>query len=101
MLRTETPGTPGGLCLLHTAAVRGQMYDPAIQRALMEKLAHWRTLPEEDLLNMLSADQRLRFRPEALQDLEGEGLIRVTWSGDEPVVAITPLGEHWVAQHHG
>jgi len=42
------------------------MYDPAVQRAVLEKLARWRHLPEGDLIAMLSPVERLRFRPEAL-----------------------------------
>ena len=53
------------------------MYDPAVQRAVLEKLARWRRLPEGDLIGMLSAVERLRFRPEALDDLVWDGLIAV------------------------
>jgi len=38
------------------------MYDPAVQRAVLEKLARWRQLPEGDLIAMLSPVERLRFR---------------------------------------
>ena len=51
------------------------MYDPAVQRAVLEKLARWRRLPEGDLIAMLSPVERLRFRPEALDDLVWDGLI--------------------------
>ncbi len=69
------------------------MYDPAVQRAMLQALARWRRLPKGDLLDMLSAVDRLRFRPEALQDLEWEGLVRISVVGDEPVVEITEAGE--------
>ena len=69
------------------------MYDPAVQRALLEKLARWRQLPEGDLIAMLSPVERLRYRPEALDDLEWEGLVVVRASGDERVVSITEAGD--------
>ena len=76
------------------------MYDPAVQRAVLEKLVRWRRLPEGDLIAMLSPVHRLRFRPEALADLEWDGLIGVQYSGDERVVSITEAGEAWLQQHH-
>src|SRR5262249_59736011 len=69
------------------------MYDPAVQRALLEKLARWRHLPEGDLIGMLSPVERLRFRPEALGDLEWDGLIEAHLAGDERMVSITEAGE--------
>jgi hypothetical protein len=80
-------------------AVPGQMYDPAIQRAVLQKLARWRHLPEGDLIGMLSPVERLRYRPEALDDLEWDGLIVTRRSGDERVVSITEAGEGWLRQH--
>ncbi|HEX9369958.1 MAG TPA: hypothetical protein VF897_03100 [Roseiflexaceae bacterium] len=74
----------------------GQMYDPAVQRALLEKLAHWRQLPEGDLIAMLSPVERLRYRPEALDDLEWDGLVVARAAGDERVVSITEAGEAWL-----
>jgi hypothetical protein len=75
------------------------MYDPAVQRSLLEKLARWGYLPEGDLIGMLSAVERLRYRPEALDDLEWDGLIKARHSGDERVVSITEAGEVWLRQH--
>jgi hypothetical protein len=77
------------------------MYDPAIQRAVLEKLARWRRLPEGDLIRMLSAVERLRYRPEALQDLEWDGLIVAREAGDERMVSITEAGEAWLRQNGG
>jgi DNA-binding PadR family transcriptional regulator len=48
---------------------------------------------------MLSAVERLRFRPDALDDLEWDGLIVVRMSGDERMVGITEAGEAWLRQH--
>jgi hypothetical protein len=72
------------------------MYDPAVQRALLERLARWRELPEGDLIGMLGAVDRLRYRPEALEDLEWEGLVQVRAAGDERVIAITEAGQAWL-----
>ena len=72
------------------------MYDPAVQRAVLEKLARWRDLPEGDLIAMLSPVERLRFRPEALDDLVWDGLIVARDAGDERVVSITEAGEDWL-----
>jgi hypothetical protein len=72
------------------------MYDPAVQRAVLVKLARWRELPEGDLIAMLSPVERLRFRPEALRDLEWDGLIVTRMAGDERVVCITEAGEEWL-----
>src|SRR5438105_601435 len=86
-------------CSVYCAAVPGQMYDPAVQRAVLEKLARWRHLPEGDLIGMLGAVERLRYRPEALDDLEWDGLISARLAGDERVVSITEAGEAWLHQH--
>jgi hypothetical protein len=75
------------------------MYDPAVQRAVLEKLTRWRFLPEGDLIGMLSPVERLRYRPEALDDLEYDGLIAARMAGDERVVSITEAGEAWLMQH--
>ena len=72
------------------------MYDPAVQRAVLEKLARWRHLPVGDLIAMLSPVERLRFRPEALDDLVWDGFIVARDAGDERVVSITEAGEDWL-----
>ena len=72
------------------------MYDPAVQQALLERLARWRNLPEGDLIAMLSPVERLRYRPEALDDLAWDGLVVVRAGGDERVVSITEAGEAWL-----
>jgi hypothetical protein len=72
------------------------MYDPAVQRALLEKLARWRQLPEGDLIAMLGPVERLRYRPDALDDLAWDGLVVVRTSGDERVVSITEAGDAWL-----
>ena len=77
------------------------MYDPAVQHAMMQKLARWNRLPESDLIQMLTPVERLRFRPEALRDLEAEGLVTVQPGGDEPVVAITEDGRAWLMGREG
>ena len=69
-----------------------------MQRAVLEKLARWRHLPEGDLIAMLSPVERLRFRPEAIDDLEWDGLIEARPAGDERVVSITAAGEAWLQQ---
>jgi hypothetical protein len=78
------------------ARVPGQMYDPSVQRALLERLARWRQLPEGDLIGMLGPVDRLRFRPEALEDLEWDGLVVANRAGDERVITITEAGEAWL-----
>jgi hypothetical protein len=77
------------------------MYDPMVQRAVLEKLARWRHLPEGDLIGMLSPVERLRFRPEALNDLEWDGLIVARLAGDERVVSITEAGDAWLRESGG
>jgi len=69
-----------------------------VQRAVLEKLARWRHLPEGDLIAMLSPVDRLRFRPEALSDLEWDGLIVARQVGDERMVSITEAGDAWLRQ---
>ena len=81
---------------VYCAAVPGQMYDPAVQRALLERLARWRHVPEGDLIAMLSPVERLRYRPEALDDLAWDGLVAVRSAGDERMVSITEAGEAWL-----
>jgi hypothetical protein len=63
---------------------------------LLERLARWRELPEGDLIGMLGAVDRLRYRPEALEDLEWEGFVVVRAAGDERVIGITEAGEAWL-----
>ncbi len=75
------------------------MYDPAVQRVILARLARWRRLPQSDLLEMLGPEDRLRFRPEALEDLEWEGLVQSETVGDEPVISLTEAGEAWLHQH--
>ena len=74
------------------------MYDPAVQRALLERLARWRRLPEGDLIGMLGPVERLRYRPEALADLEWDGLVVARTAGDERVISITEAGDAWLRQ---
>jgi hypothetical protein len=74
------------------------MYDPGVQRALLERLARWRHLPEGDLIGMLSAADRLRYRPEALADLEWDGLVVARQAGDERMLSITEAGDAWLRQ---
>ncbi len=50
---------------------------------------------------MLSPVERLRFRPEALDDLEWDGLIEAHLAGDERVVSITAAGEAWLRGEGG
>jgi DNA-binding PadR family transcriptional regulator len=47
---------------------------------------------------MLSPVDRLRFRPEALDDLEWDGLIAADKVGDERMLSITDAGEAWLRQ---
>ena len=68
------------------------MYDPAVQTALLRALARWKRLPEEDLFGMLSPVDRLRFRMDALRDLEADGLVQRAVIGDEAVITITERG---------
>ena len=77
------------------------MYDPSVQRALMTKLARWRSLPQGDLLDMLSPVDRLRYRSDALRDLEADRLVSIVMRGDEPVVTITEAGDAWLAGKPG
>jgi hypothetical protein len=72
------------------------MYDPAVQRALLTKLVRWGQLPEGDLIGMLDPVARLRYRPEALDDLESDGLVTAWLAGDERVLRITQAGEAWL-----
>jgi hypothetical protein len=72
------------------------MYDPAVQRAMLEKLARWGDLPEFDLIRMLEASERLRYRPEALEDLEWDGLVVARHAGDDRVLSITDAGMSWL-----
>ena len=65
-----------------------------------QELPGVRHLPEGDLIAMLSPVERLRFRPEALDDLEWDGLIQARVSGDERMVSITEAGEAWLRSNH-
>ena len=76
----------------------GQDEDVLVQRALLEKLARWRHLPEGDLITMLGPVERLRFRPETLAEMEWSGLVSTRQSADERIVSITEAGDAWLHQ---
>lgn len=73
------------------------MYHPRVQRSILLLLARWRRLPESDVLRLLSPTDRLQYRPEALNDLVGDGLVATSTVGDERVMAITEAGERWIS----
>ena len=75
---------------------RYSMYDPALRGAVLNVLARWKQLPLSDLFQLLSQEDKLRYRDDVLDDLVWQGLIRSFFSGDEMVVAITQSGEQWV-----
>jgi hypothetical protein len=74
------------------------MYDAELRPLLLRKLARWGKLPLSDLLAALSPEELLRYRSEALDDLEWDGFVRVTQVGDEPVVSITERGLAWLEE---
>lgn len=77
------------------------MYDPSLPRVVLAKVARWGRLPQSDLLSVLSAEERLRFRDQVLEDLAAQGLIATRMVGDESVVSITEAGRRWLAdQEH-
>lgn len=78
--------------MVGTAGIGGGVYDPALRQRVLEILSRWGKLPESDLLGRLTPIQLVRFRPEVLRDLAGDGLIELRPVGDERVIQITERG---------
>ncbi|MFN0071381.1 MAG: hypothetical protein ACKVVP_07830 [Chloroflexota bacterium] len=72
------------------------MYDPALRESVLVLLERWKRLPLSDLFQLLSAEDRLRFRDDVIEDLIWQGLIEKRFSGDELVLGITSAGEQAV-----
>ena len=68
------------------------MYDPSLEWAVLRLLARWERLPLSDLERLLDPLQRPHLREELIRDMEWDGLVAIYMSGDEPVIALTPLG---------
>ncbi len=83
---------PGAGLVVGTARIGGGVYDPALRQRVLEILSRWGKLPESDLLRRLTPIQLVRFRPEVLRDLAGDGLIELRPVGDEHVIQITERG---------
>ena len=86
--RTERgPGTE------EHVAERYFMYDPALRDSVLRLLRKWKRLPMSDLFQLLSAEDRLRFRDDVIEDLVWQGHIQQEKRGDETVLSITEAGE--------
>ena len=74
-------------------AERYFMYDPALRDSVLRLLRKWKRLPMSDLFQLLSAEDRLRFRDDVIEDLVWQGHIQQEKRGDETVLSITAAGE--------
>ena len=60
---------------------------------MLRLLRKWKRLPMSDLFQLLSAEDRLRFRDDVIEDLVWQGHIQQEKRGDETVLSITEAGE--------
>ncbi len=70
--------------------------DTDLKLAVLRKLREWGALPESDLSRMLSAHH---LTTDDFREMEAEGLIEMTFIGDEYVVNSALLGRLLLEQH--
>ena len=69
--------------------------DTPMKSAVLHKLAEWGTLPESDMSRMLPG---FHLITDDFRDMEAEGLLEMTFIGDEYVLSPTRLGTLFLEQ---
>lgn len=69
--------------------------DTQMRVAILQKLQQWGNLPESDLSRML---REYHLITDDFRDLEEEGLIQLSFIGDEYVVSLTLFGRLFLEQ---
>lgn len=65
--------------------------------AVLRLLQTWKQLPESDLTRML---RRYYLITDDYREMEDQGLLTMTFVGDEYIIAITLLGGLWLEQYN-
>ncbi len=69
--------------------------DTAMKSAVLHMLTDWGSLPESDVSRMLPA---FHLITDDFRDMEAEGLVEMTFIGDEYVLSPTRLGTLFLEQ---
>ena len=69
--------------------------ESAMKVAILSKLRQWGSLPESDMSRMLPSYHLIT---DDFRDLEAEGLIEMTFIGDEYVLSVAQLGRLYLEQ---
>ena len=75
--------------------MRGIDDDTVVKVAVLKKVREWGSLPESDLSRML---KQYFLTTDDLRDFAEEGLIDMTFAGDEYLISSTTLGRLFLEQ---
>ena len=64
--------------------------------AILRLLQSWKQLPESDLSRML---RQYYLITDDFREMEDQGLLTMTFIGDEYIIALTLLGRLWLEQY--
>ncbi|HLI69086.1 MAG TPA: hypothetical protein VKV19_04945 [Ktedonobacteraceae bacterium] len=64
--------------------------------AVLRELSIWKQLPESDLARMV---RRYFLVTDDFRDMEDQGLLTMTFIGDEYVISMTTLGRLWLEEY--
>ncbi len=64
--------------------------------AVLRVLQSWKQLPESDLSRML---RQYYLITDDFREMEDQGLLTMTFIGDEYIIALTLLGRLWLEQY--
>ena len=64
--------------------------------AVLRELQIWKQLPESDLARML---RRYFLITDDFREMEDQGLLTMTFVGDEYIISTTTLGRLWLEQY--
>src|SRR5256884_284145 len=65
--------------------------------AVLRLLQTWKQLPESDLTRML---RQYCLVTDDYREMEDQGLLTLTFVGDEYIIAVTTLGRLWLEQYN-
>lgn len=65
--------------------------------AVLKELQIWKQLPESDVARIL---HQYFLVTDDFREMEDQGLITMSFSGDEYIIAPTLLGRIWLEQYH-
>jgi hypothetical protein len=65
--------------------------------AVLQVLLTWKQLPESDVTRML---RNYYLITDDFREMEDQGLLTVSFVGDEYIIALTLVGRLWLEQHN-